>query len=142
MLTGLQTGLIDVVPAPPLFALLDRSYQPAGFMTDLEWGALIAATLVNARSWARVPAELRPQLMQAARDIGLSLRDQARRAERDAIQQMQARGLKVVKLTAAERAQWSKEAAQAYPKLRGDYCPAELYDTVMDSRESFTGPAK
>jgi TRAP-type C4-dicarboxylate transport system substrate-binding protein len=131
MLTGLQTGLIDVIAVPPLFALLDRSYQPAGYMTDLEWGSLIAATLVNARSWSRVPAELRPALMQVAREIGVSLRDDARRAERDAIAQMQARGLKVLRLTASERTQWRAETRAAYPRLRGEYCPPELYDEVM-----------
>jgi TRAP-type C4-dicarboxylate transport system substrate-binding protein len=71
----------------------------------------------------------------------LSLRDEALRTEREAIQQMQARGLKVVKLSAGERAQWSKEAAQAYPKLRGDYCPADLYDEVMRWHDSFAAPA-
>jgi TRAP-type C4-dicarboxylate transport system substrate-binding protein len=142
MLTGLQTGLIEVIAVPPLFALLDRSYQSAGYMTDLEWGSLIAATLINARSWSRVPAELRAPLMQVARDIGQSMRDDARRAERDAIQQMQARGLKLVKLNGTERAQWRKEAAEAYPKLRGDYCPSELYGEVMRLHDAFPGRGK
>jgi TRAP-type C4-dicarboxylate transport system substrate-binding protein len=131
MLTGLQTGLIDVTVTAPLFALLDRSYQSASYMTDLEWGALIAATLINARAWARVPAELRPALMQSGRELGQSMRDVARRAERDAIAQMQARGLKLVKLSAGEREQWRREADQAYPRLRGEYCPPDLYDEVM-----------
>jgi TRAP-type C4-dicarboxylate transport system substrate-binding protein len=142
MLTGLQTGLIDVIAVPPLFALLDRSYQSAGYMTDLEWGSLIAATLVNARSWSRVPAELRAPLLQVSREIGLSLRDEARRAERDAIAQMQARGLQVVKLTAAERAQWRKESRETYPRLRGEYCPADLYDEVMRLNDAFSGAGK
>jgi TRAP-type C4-dicarboxylate transport system substrate-binding protein len=134
MLTGLQTGLIDVTATAPLFALLDRTYQSASYMTELEWGALIAATLINTRAWERVPAELRPELMQAARDIGQSMRDDARRAERDAIAQMQARGLQLVKLSTAERTQWRREAEQAYPRLRGDYCPPDLYDEVMRMR--------
>jgi TRAP-type C4-dicarboxylate transport system substrate-binding protein len=142
MLTGLQTGLIDVIAVPPLFALLDRSYQSAGYMTDLEWGSLIAATLVNARSWQRVPAELRAPLIQVSREIGLSLRDEARRAERDAIAQMQARGLQVVTLTAAERAQWRKESRDTYPRLRGEYCPPELYDEVMRLNDAFSGAGK
>jgi TRAP-type C4-dicarboxylate transport system substrate-binding protein len=131
MLTGLQTGLIDIIAAPPLFALLDRSYQAAGYMTDLEWGALVASTLVNARAWARVPPEFQPVLMASAREIGQSMRDQVRRAGEDAIQQMQARGLKVIKLTPAERALWRAEVNRAYPALRGEYCVPELYDEVM-----------
>ena len=37
MLTALQTGLIDVIDVPPLFALLDNSYRVAKHMTDLRW---------------------------------------------------------------------------------------------------------
>ena len=44
---------------------------------------------------------------------------------------MQKRGLAVAVLTEAERTRWRDEAMQAYPGLRGPYCPAELYDDVM-----------
>jgi len=70
MMTGLQTGLIDAMAAPPLYALLDRSFQVADNMLDLHWGALNAATVVRADAWARVPAELRPRLIEAARREG------------------------------------------------------------------------
>ena len=144
MLTGLQTGLIDAVPAPPLFALLDRSYQVANHMTELNWGALNAATVVSAHAWARVPADLRPRLAQSAREQGAAMRDAGRRAGEEAVKEMQARGLKVVRLTEEERAQWRAEAQKGYPSLRGDYCPAELYDRVMDLHRQFRsrGPAR
>jgi TRAP-type C4-dicarboxylate transport system substrate-binding protein len=142
MLTGLQTGLIDIIVAPPLFALLDRTYQAAGNMTDLEWGALVASTLVNAHAWARVPSELQPVLMASAQEIGHSMRDEARRAGEDAIRQMQARGLKVIELTPAERALWRAEVDRAYPALRGEYCVPELYDEVMLLHQSRQPRAK
>jgi TRAP-type C4-dicarboxylate transport system substrate-binding protein len=137
MLTGLQTGLIDAVPAPPLFALLDRSYQVANHMTELNWGALNAATVVSAQTWARVPADLRPRLAQTAREQGVAMRDAGRRAGEEAIKEMQARGLKVVKLTEEERALWRAEAQKGYASLRGEYCPAELYDKVMEQHRRF-----
>jgi len=131
MMTGLQTGLIDAMAAPPLYALLDRSFQVADNMLDINWGALNAATVVRADAWARVPAELRPRLVEAARREGVAMRDVGRRAGEGAIREMQKRGLAVVTLTDAERGQWRDEAAKAYPGLRGPFCPAELYDDVM-----------
>ncbi len=122
MLTGLQTGLIDATAAPPLYALLDRTFQVAGHMLDIHWGALNAATIVRADAWARVPAELRPQLVAAARREGVA---------EDAIREMQKRGLVVTVLDHDERAQWREEAARTYPGLRGAYCPPEIYDDVM-----------
>jgi len=131
MLTGLQTGLIDAMAAPPLYALLDRSYQVADNMLDIHWGALNAATVIRADAWARVPADLRPRLVEAARREGVAMRDIGRQAGEDAIREMQKRGLAVNVLTAVERARWHEEAAQAYPGLRGTYCPEDLYDDVM-----------
>jgi TRAP-type C4-dicarboxylate transport system substrate-binding protein len=144
MLTGLQTGLIDATTAPPLFALLDRSYQVASHMTDLNWGALNAATVVSTQAWARVPATARARLLETAREAGGAMRDVARRAGDDAVKEMQSRGLTIVELTDAERVQWRAEAEKAYPALRGAYCPAELFDEVLRLSREFRGasPAK
>jgi TRAP-type C4-dicarboxylate transport system substrate-binding protein len=131
MMTGLQTGLIDATAAPPLYALLDRTFQVAGHMLDIHWGALNAATIVRADAWARVPAELRPQLVAAARREGVAMRDVGRKSGEDAVREMQKRGLVVTVLTPDERAQWREEAARTYQGLRGAYCPPEIYDDVM-----------
>jgi TRAP-type C4-dicarboxylate transport system substrate-binding protein len=137
MLTGLQTGLIDATAAPPLFALLDRSFQVANHMLDINWGALNAATAINADTWTRVPAELRPRLAEAARRQGVAMRDIGRKAGEDAIREMQKRGLTVVKPTLEERAQWRSEAEKSWPGLRGPFCPSELYDDVLRLHRAF-----
>ena len=74
MLTSLQTGLIDAFDVPPLFALLDRSYQQAKYMIDLDWAPIVAATVVSTRSWERVPERYRAGLLEAARKAGEELR--------------------------------------------------------------------
>ncbi len=45
MMTSLQTGLIEAIDLPPLFALLDRPYQIATYMTDLKWAPLNATSV-------------------------------------------------------------------------------------------------
>jgi TRAP-type C4-dicarboxylate transport system substrate-binding protein len=137
MLTSLQTGLIDATAAPPLFALLDRSFQVANHMLDLNWGALNAATVVNAQVWARIPADLRPRLVEIARQQGVAMRDVGRKAGDDAVREMKKRGLTVVELTESERALWRTEAEKAWPGLRGTFCPADLYDEVMRHEQQF-----
>jgi len=142
MLTGLETGLIDATAAPPLFALLDRSFQVANQMLDINWGALNAATVVNAAAWARVPADLRPKLAEAAQRQGVAMRDVGRKAGEDAIREMEKRGLTVVHPTTEERAQWRSEAEKSWPGLRGPFCPADLYDDVMRHHRAFWGAGK
>jgi hypothetical protein len=54
-----------------------------------------------------------------------------------AIQEMQKRGLQVVAVDAAARRAWETEAEHAYPRLRGRYCPAEIFDEVKRLRDEF-----
>jgi TRAP-type C4-dicarboxylate transport system substrate-binding protein len=145
MLTALQTGLIDAVDVPPLFALIDRSYQVADHMTDLKWAPLNAATVISTDAWRRIPSRYQAPLMEAARRIGRELRDSIRQAGDDAVAAMKARGLIVVTLDEAARAAWRDEAAAAWPKLRGKLVEAQLFDEVMrlhtEYRSLHSGPA-
>ncbi len=131
MLTSLQSGLIEVVDVPPLFALLDRSYQAAPYMTDLRWAPLNAATVIGLHAWQRIPPRDRPALLQAAREAGRRLRSALRQAEQEAIREMQARGLTIIELDAATRQIWQREAEAAWPRLRGTLIEPELYDQIM-----------
>ena len=55
----------------------------------------------------------------------------------DAIEEMTRRGLKVVEMDAAALDRWQSEAEKAYPRLRGRYAPAELFDLVQKLRDEF-----
>ena len=131
LLTSLQTGLIDAVPTMPLFALLDRHYTVAPNMTMLNWTPLNSATLISTQAWARIPSDLQPRLLAIARAEGEALGARAERAGEEAIREMQARGLKVLHLTQAERERWRLESEKAYPLYRGTLCPADLFDQVV-----------
>lgn len=137
MLTALQTGLIDVIDVPPLFALLDNSYQVANYMTDLKWAPLNAATLISTRKWDQIPTQYRAQLVEDAQAAARDLRGINRQADTSAIAEMKTRGLNVVTLSAEERAVWQADAEQAYPQLRDSYVDPELFDEVMRLREEY-----
>jgi TRAP-type C4-dicarboxylate transport system substrate-binding protein len=117
MLTGLQTGLIEVIDVPPLFALLDRGYQAAPYMTDLRFAPLNAATVMTLPAWERIPAEYRDRLLGAAQASAAKLREQIHRAEQEAISEMAARGLNVVTLDAETVDLWRRESEAVYPRL-------------------------
>jgi TRAP-type C4-dicarboxylate transport system substrate-binding protein len=131
LLTSLQTGLIDTVPTMPLFALLGREYTMAPHMTVLNWTPLNSATVISTQAWSRIPQELQPRLLAIARAEGDALGARAERAGEDAVKEMQTRGLKVIRPTEAERAQWCTESEKAYPLYRGLLCPADLFDEVI-----------
>ena len=132
--TGLQTGLVEAVTEPPLFAMLDGTYRSAPNMTDLRWAPVIGGTVISKEAWEKVPANLRPQLLDASRRAGDELRDKIRRQGDDAIGQMKQRGLNVVSV---DREAWEKEVTALYPELRGELAPADLFDQAIRYRDEF-----
>jgi TRAP-type C4-dicarboxylate transport system substrate-binding protein len=131
MLTGLQTGLIEAIDVPPLFALLDRSYQAAPYMTDLRFVPLNAATVITLAAWDRIPESQRAGFLDAAHAVVERMREEIHTAEVEAIEEMVARGLNVVRLEPGEIDAWRSEAEAVYPRLgcARDY-PA-LFEEVM-----------
>ena len=141
ILTGLQTGLVEAVPNTPLFALLDQSFGIARNMIDVKWAPLIGATVITRRMWDSLPAAQRSDMMKAAREAGVSLRDGIRKMGDEAIATMQKRRLQVIHADAAALAEWRREAEGVYPKLRGGQVPAELFDEVRKLRDEYRATA-
>ena len=141
ILTGLQTGLVEAVPNTPLFALLDQSFGIARNMIDVKWAPLIGATVITRRMWDSLPAAQRSDMMKAAREAGVSLRDGIRKMGDEAIVTMQKRRLQVIHADAAALAEWRREAEGVYPKLRGGQVPAELFDEVRKLRDEYRSAA-
>ena len=135
--TSLQTGMIEAVPNPPLFAQLQELHKLAPHMLDVKWTPLIGGTLMSARTWSRLPTEHQEAMQQSAREAGLRLRGEIRQMGDDAIAEMSKRGLSVTEPTAATLRTWQTEVEGAYPALRGSYCPAELFDEVLRLRDEF-----
>ena len=137
MLTSLQTGMIDAFDVPPVFAMFDRSFTQAPNMLDLKLAPLIGGVVVSQQAWDRVPEQYRDEMLKAGREVGARLRGEIRKLGPDSIEQMKKKELKVVQLDEATRADWQSEVEAIYPKLRGSYCPADLFDEVKRLRDEY-----
>jgi TRAP-type C4-dicarboxylate transport system substrate-binding protein len=131
ILPGLQTGLIDALPAPPFFALAGQFYGPAPNMLDLNWAPLAGACIVSKKVWDKLPAEDQKVMLAAAAKAGDEIRAQARKEMIESVAAMQKRGLVVHELTPAAEAAWRQVAESAYPKIRGVIVPADMFDEVQ-----------
>ena len=136
ILPSLQTGLLDAIAVPPLFALLEQFFGLANNMTPIKWAPLVGATIVSKQTWERIPQPLRSQLLRIAHTDD-KLRHQIRKLNNDAIVEMEKRGLNIVPLDAETIALWKSEAAAAYPKLRGRLVPADLFDETIRLHNEF-----
>ncbi len=137
VLMALETGLIEAVQGPPLYAMLDQWFGLARNMTDLKWTPLVGATVIRKDTWDRIPARWQAPMMEAARTATRQLQAKIRRLDAEAVPEMTKRGLRVVALDQVARTAWHTQAENAYPNLRGRYAPADLFDEVRRLRDEF-----
>ncbi len=131
VLPGLQTGLVDAMSSTPLFVLSNQWFPFVPYMLEMPWSPLVGATLVDRRTWEQIPAELRPELIRIAREVGAEIQVEIQRLEADAIEAMKARGLTVVQPTPELVKAWRDLFESAYPSLRGSVIPADWFDQAL-----------
>lgn len=137
IIPSLQTGMINAVPAPPVFALASQMDTRAPYMLQINWGPLVGALVIRKATWEALPAAQRPALLAAAQKVGVEIKAEGRRECRESIQAMQRRGLKVVHPTPEIEAQWRVAAEKVYPQIRGSIIPADVFDETMRALKEY-----
>jgi TRAP-type C4-dicarboxylate transport system substrate-binding protein len=141
VLTSLQTGLITAFDTTPLVALSSQWFGLAKHMLDLKWAPLIGGTIMTKAAWDKIPAAARPEVLKAAQDAGESLKDEVRAADQKAIDAMKDHGLMVEPADAAVEEAWRQTAESAWPKIRGNIIPADMFDEVRRLRDEYRAQA-
>src|SRR5262249_33626573 len=83
--TAFQTGLLT--------AFSYQWFRLVPPMTDLKWAPLTGATVITETAWEKIPDEIKPQLLAAARAAGEKLQPRIRPLEDEAVKAMQQHGL-------------------------------------------------
>jgi TRAP-type transport system periplasmic protein len=135
--TALQTGLVEALGAPPQVTIISNYYTKAPYMTSLRWQLLLGATIISKSTWDKIPADIRPALADAAREAGAKLQKEIRDGEARDIAAMQKRGLTVVPVSAAQKAEWAKLTTSLYPQIRGKIVPADAFDEALRDRDEY-----
>ena len=55
ILPSIQTGMINVVPSTPYFALASQIYNTAPNMLDINWAPIVGALVVTRKAWDDMP---------------------------------------------------------------------------------------
>jgi TRAP-type transport system periplasmic protein len=135
--TALQTGLVNALGSPPQVAVIAQYFTRAKNMTDMPWQLLLGATLINKSTWEKVPADVRPRLLEATREAGRRLQREIRASGERDVEAMKKRGLNVVPVTDEAREEWASTARSMYPRIRGPIIPAEAFDEAMRFRDEY-----
>jgi len=134
---SLQTGLIDVVPVTPAYALATQIYTLAPYMLDMKWAPIVGALVITEKAWLGMSPSGREALEQAAAGAADKLRAVRSDLDTRAVEAMQKRGLKVQPLTPETEAKWQQLVEGAYPAIRGNSVPAEIFDDVLQLLADF-----
>ena len=131
ILPAIQTGMINVVPSTPYFALATQIYTSAPHMLEINWAPIVGALVVTKKSWDEMNPATQEALRSASEKAGVQLRAKARQEVEEAVDAMKKRGLTVHRPNAEQMKEWTALAEQLYPRIRGTMVPAETFDEVM-----------
>ena len=134
VLMGLNTGLINAYPSPPYGALVFQWYRQTSHMLDVPLGPIYGATVMTERAWQRISEADRAAILESAENMADFLFDEVPRQDREAVAEMQKRGLTVAAVSDAEAAALRAVADELTASWRGERVPADVYDAAVRAR--------
>jgi TRAP-type transport system periplasmic protein len=142
VLPGLQTGMINMVPSTPFYALVGQFYGHASHMLDMNWVPIVGAAVITRKAWESMSPAAQKALREAGDSTGAQLRAISRRENDESVEAMKKRGLKVQRVSPEIEAEWRTLAEGAYPMIRGNMVPADLFDEVQRLLREYRAQAR
>jgi TRAP-type transport system periplasmic protein len=130
VLPALETGMVDIVPMAPLWAMLGQFDRVTPHMLRVNWAPIVGATVMRRQTFEAMTPQARAAIHDVAERETAALRAHRVELDEGSIRAMQARGLKVTELTPELERQWRSVAEASWPQVRGRMVPAETFDRV------------
>lgn len=97
VLVGLQTGLVDVVYAPPAGAISLQWFTRVKFLTDVPLNYLVGGIVIKKEAFNRIPAAYQDNLMEIFKKHMEKLKEMVRNENQQALIVMEKHGVKILK---------------------------------------------
>ena len=139
--TGLQTGLLDTLAAPPMAAIAFQWHTKVKYFTDVPLMYLVGVLAVDQRAFARLRPEDREIVRSVVAESSRRLDIEGRAGHAQALEALAKQGVQPVSASSEEElTRWHRIADQSLDKLRqgGKYSP-EMIDTVLAELSDYRG---
>lgn len=134
ILTGLTSGMIEGLPAPPTAANAFQWFRQTKYMLDVGIAPVVGAIVITRKTWSSLPEADRAKFLESAKAMETRLEAEIPKQDALSVEEMKKRGLVV---TTAEGGEW-KAAAQSFASsMRGAMVPADVYDIALRERDAF-----
>lgn len=137
ILPSIQTGMINVVPSTPYFALASQIFSTAPNMLEINWAPIVGALVVTRKAWDGLSPAGQAALRSAGDRAGVQMRLKARAEVDEAVEAMKKRGLVVNRPSPEQMREWNQLADKLYPRIRGTMVPADTFDEVFRHLTAF-----
>jgi TRAP-type C4-dicarboxylate transport system substrate-binding protein len=138
IMVGLQSGMIDGLPAPPLGALAFQWYRHTPYMLGQGLAPLVGATVVDKRTWAKISEDDRAALLEAARRAAGRLASEIPQKDEEALAEMIMRGLQVIPVHLDDDAgSWRATAESFAESFRATMVPEEVFALALQYRAEY-----
>ncbi|MDE2977586.1 MAG: TRAP transporter substrate-binding protein DctP [Acidobacteriota bacterium] len=138
IVTGLQTGMIDALAVPPIYAMQVQFFKQARYFADIPLIPMMGAIVVTKRAWNRISEEDRDVMIAAGQRAEKSIFETIPTLEQTAIRLMGGQGLEVVPIVGSEvEDNWVEIANDFAASMRGRTVPEAIFDRAEAVRDAY-----
>jgi TRAP-type C4-dicarboxylate transport system substrate-binding protein len=142
VLVGLQTGLVDVVYAPPAVAISLQWFTKVRYLTDVPLNYVTGAVVMNRDVFKRLPPNVQNILLESSMRLLDQSKALTRNENQDAIKVMTKQGVKIVTPPKENVDELKRLSDEAMRRLGGQTFSAKTRDEVVTQVENFRKGAK
>jgi TRAP-type C4-dicarboxylate transport system substrate-binding protein len=137
VLVGLQTGLVEVVYAPPTVAIALQWFTKTKYMTDVPLIYLIGAILVKKNAFDELSSDHQQVFMELCAKYMGQLKLVIRKENQEAIQVMAKHGVKLIQPTADQIEGFKEVSKNAMNRQTGKSFSVQVRDEIIAYLEEY-----
>ncbi|HVS16229.1 MAG TPA: TRAP transporter substrate-binding protein DctP [Thermoanaerobaculia bacterium] len=138
ILTGLETGMIEAISVPPLYAMQMQYYKQAPYMADLGLAPMMGAIVMSKRGFDRISAADQKVVLAAAQEASTKVLEQIPKLDETAVKLMQSQGLEVTQVRDSQHSkEWLEAAVRFASDMRGTIVPIPVFDEALAARDAY-----
>lgn len=137
VLVGLQTGLVDVVYAPPTGAIALQWFTKTKYLTDVPLIYLMGGIVIKISHLKKITSAYRKVLQNSFRTHANRLKHVIRKQNQDAMRVMADHGVKILRPSNAQIEEFKKLSQKALQNMHDTSFSIEVKDEVDSHLEAF-----
>ena len=142
VLVGLQTGLVDVVYAPPAGAISLQWFTKVKYLTDVPLTYLVGAVVIKQKVFDRIPPDYQDVVLKSFQARMEKLKAVIRDENQEALRVMQKQGVTIIKPTKEAVAEFNRLADRAVQRPGAIAFTPKVLDEVTAYLEEYRNTNK